>query len=143
MDVTTSRKLNNATVATYSTAVRKGGLEDGEVLGVLGIFFDFAPQAHGIVTSMDLNPEDAKRTRVLLVDRNHTVLAASDGVGILTERIDLSAKSGSDRGVFQRSDRTMVGYALTPGYETYAGLGWYGVIEQRPIDPVTLSGQRG
>jgi hypothetical protein len=25
-----------------------------------------------------------------------------------------------------------VGFALTPGYETYRGLGWYGVVEQRP-----------
>jgi hypothetical protein len=24
----------------------------------------------------------------------------------------------------------MVGFSLTPGYETYAGLGWYGVIVQ-------------
>jgi hypothetical protein len=23
-----------------------------------------------------------------------------------------------------------VGYALTPGYETYAGLGWYGCLVQ-------------
>jgi hypothetical protein len=24
-----------------------------------------------------------------------------------------------------------VGYALTPGYETYTGLGWYGCLVQR------------
>jgi hypothetical protein len=23
-----------------------------------------------------------------------------------------------------------IGYALTPGYETYAGLGWYGCVQQ-------------
>ncbi len=27
----------------------------------------------------------------------------------------------------------MVGFALTPGYETYKGLGWYGVILQAPV----------
>jgi len=26
---------------------------------------------------------------------------------------------------------TVVGFALTPGYETYRGLGWYGVLVQR------------
>lgn len=25
----------------------------------------------------------------------------------------------------------VVGFALTPGYETYKGLGWYGVVEQK------------
>jgi hypothetical protein len=29
---------------------------------------------------------------------------------------------------------TVIGYALTPGYETYRGMGWYGVIVQRPAD---------
>lgn len=131
-DVATNQRLRGATVATYSTAVRKAGREDGEVIGALGIFFDFAPQAHGIVTSMDLTPEDAARTRVMLVDHRLTVIAASDGAGLLTERIDLRRDGGRERGVFQRPGGAMVGYALTPGYETYAGLGWYGVIEQRP-----------
>jgi hypothetical protein len=27
---------------------------------------------------------------------------------------------------------TTAGYALTPGYETYRGMGWFGVIEQQP-----------
>jgi hypothetical protein len=26
---------------------------------------------------------------------------------------------------------SVVGFALTPGYETYKGLGWYGVVEQK------------
>jgi hypothetical protein len=131
IDVTTNPRLRHATVATYSTAVRKAGREDGEVIGALGIFFDFAPQARSIVTSMDLSPEDAARTRVMLVDHDHTVIASSDDAGLLTERIDLP-RDGRPRGVFKRAAGEMVGYALTPGYETYAGLGWYGVVEQRP-----------
>ncbi|WYX50307.1 hypothetical protein WJ977_25990 [Achromobacter xylosoxidans] len=38
------------------------------------------------------------------------------------------------RGYYENADRGLVGFALTPGYETYAGLGWYGVITQRPRD---------
>ena len=34
-------------------------------------------------------------------------------------------------GSYTLPDGTVVGYALTPGYETYQGLGWYGVIVQR------------
>jgi hypothetical protein len=26
----------------------------------------------------------------------------------------------------------MIGFCLTPGYETYQGLGWYGVLVQGP-----------
>ena len=32
-------------------------------------------------------------------------------------------------GSYADGDRT-IGYALTPGYETYAGLGWYGCLVQ-------------
>ena len=28
----------------------------------------------------------------------------------------------------------MCGYALTPGYETYPGMGWYGVVIQETDD---------
>ncbi|MEP1895661.1 MAG: hypothetical protein ABJQ98_04210 [Alloalcanivorax venustensis] len=33
-----------------------------------------------------------------------------------------------ERGYYMDGDR-LVAFALTPGYETYRGLGWYGVIE--------------
>lgn len=131
-DVTTNPLLGNATVATYATAIRAGGEENGEVLGALGIFFDFAQQAHDIVAGVRVAEADRDVTRVLLVDASHRVLAASDGRGLLDERLDLTP-AGSDRvGSFTRRDGEIVGFALTPGYETYAGLGWYGVIVQRP-----------
>ena len=134
VDVYQSRTLEGATVAVYSTAVRAGARDDGEIIGALGIFFDWAPQAHAIVTGVDLTDEERARTRVMLVDHDHLVLAASDGQGILTERIDLSQAESPTSGVFRRTDGTMVGYRLTPGYETYRGLGWYGVITQAPPD---------
>jgi len=132
VDVTRNRALGDATVATYSTAVREGARSDGQVIGALGIFFDFAPQAHAIVTGVHLDAEERERTRVLLVDRHGTVLAASDDRGVLTERVDLAKGSDEGAGVYRREDDTMVGFSLTPGYETYRGLGWYGVITQAP-----------
>jgi hypothetical protein len=132
VDVARVPALGDATVATYSTAVRAGADANGEVIGALGIFFDFAPQAHAIVTGAHLDPEERSRTRVLLVDRHGTVLAASDDRGQLTERIDLARGAGERAGVYRLEDGTMVGFSLTPGYETYEGLGWYGVITQTP-----------
>ncbi len=130
-DVSTNPQLGDATVATYAAAVRAGGAEHGAPIGVLGIFFDFAPQAHDIVTGVRLSPEDRERTRVMLVDAQHRVLAASDGAGLLDERIDLPAGDAAT-GSFTRPNGDVVGFARTPGYETYEGLGWYGVIVQRP-----------
>ena len=58
------------------------------------------------------------------------MLAASDGKGVLTEQVSLKTARGAGDGHYIDQDGTMVGFALTPGYETYRGLGWYGVILQ-------------
>jgi len=34
-------------------------------------------------------------------------------------------------GTYGAPDGTVVGYAATPGYETYRGLGWYGCLVQK------------
>jgi len=138
-DVTTNRLLDNATVATYSTAIREGGNEHGQPLGALGIFFDFAPQADAIMTGLRFGDEERGHTRGMLVDASGRVLASSDGHGLLTGHVDLSAMRGRDAGYFTRPDGGVTGFAVTPGYETYEGLGWYGVIEQRPTAPEPTS----
>ncbi|AKQ55421.1 methyl-accepting chemotaxis protein [Bordetella hinzii] len=131
LDIHCEPLLDNAQVATYATAVRAGADRDGEPLGVLGIFFDWAQQADTIVRSVGLSEEEWRRTRCMLVDSKDRVIAASDGQGLLKERC-LLRNEGQPRGYYQNADRSMVGYALTPGYETYPGLGWYGVIVQHP-----------
>lgn len=37
-------------------------------------------------------------------------------------------------GDYVRQDR-LIAYGLTPGYETYKGFGWYGVIEVKQTEP--------
>jgi hypothetical protein len=130
IDIETAPALHGAQVATYSTAVRAGGQTNGKALGALGIFFDWQPQAMGVVTGGRLSDEERARTRCLLVDAHRRVLAASDGQGVLTEQIDLATAKGARDGHYIDAHGAMVGYALTPGYETYRGLGWYGVILQ-------------
>ena len=70
------------------------------------------------------------QSRVLIVDRDNRVIASSDGAGLLTER--LPAFGGSAAG-WQLNDGRIVAQHATPGYETYRGLGWRGVIEQRLV----------
>jgi hypothetical protein len=130
MDVSRSDKLGRQ-VATYATAVRAGAKVNGKSVGALGIFFDWQPQAAAVVEGVGLNAEEWSRTRCLLVDSNHRVIAASDNNGLLQEQLVLPMRDAK-RGFHVSNDGTMLAYAETPGYETYRGLGWYGVVVQKP-----------
>lgn len=130
-DIETLAPLGNAQVATYSTAIREGGTLDGRILGALVIFFDWAPQAETVVKSVRLTEEERRRSRCMIVDSAFRVIASSDGKGILDERFRLQT-GGKSSGFYWGINGTIVSFAATPGYETYRGLGWYGVICQEP-----------
>lgn len=68
----------------------------------MGIFFDWEAQGQAIVDSARF--------------------------GRLAEHFPLKT-DGRTQG-FSRDGASLIGFALTPGYETYEGLGWYGVIIQ-------------
>ena len=127
-DIDINRELDDAHVATYATAVRRAGRADGEIIGVLGIFFDWRPQAQAVVQSVRLADAERDLTQCLLVDRTGRVLAASNGRGLLTETLNFGPSKA--HGYHRLPNGAMCGYALTPGYETYPGMGWYGVIVQ-------------
>ena len=128
-DLSRVEALGNAVTATYATAIREGGVADGKVLGVLGVFFDWETQARSIVQGVRLSPLERTRTRCLLLDSRHRVIASSDGSVELGRSYPLKL-SGRENGYYIEGDTT-IGFARTPGYETYEGLGWFGVIEQR------------
>ena len=122
-DIECQALLGNAQVATYCASVRSGGKADGKPTGVLAIQFDWEPQARTIVQGVRVGAGE----RVLLVDSNFRVIAASDGKGLLSERLPLSP--GGRRSGFDRTRSSgLVAFSATPGYETYKGLGWFGVI---------------
>lgn len=124
-DIERNEALSQAEVATYATAIRAAGSDNGQPLGVLGIFFDWEPQAAAIVSGVPLGEEEKKTTRVMLLNAKHRIIASStkfaDG-----ETYPLQADGA--RGYYQKGAK-LISYALTPGYETYEGLGWYGCIE--------------
>jgi hypothetical protein len=127
-----SSRLSDAQVATYASAVRAGGRADGEPIGALGIFFDWQPQARAVVDGVRLDDEERSRSRYLLVDAEHRVIAASDNAGVLQRTFPLRTQ-GKDAGYYLDEAGDEAGFALTPGYETYPGLGWYGVMVQHPL----------
>jgi hypothetical protein len=123
--------LRNAPVATFATAVREGGEPDGKPIGVLGVHFDWAPQAESIIRGVRLAPGEAERTRVMLLDRTCRVIAASDGRGLLSETFTLR-DDGRAAGFYRLEDDTVIAFHRTPGYEGYDGQRWIGCIVQRP-----------
>jgi hypothetical protein len=124
-DVECQPLLGNAQVVTYCASVRAGGKANAKPIGVLAIHFDWEPQARAIVQGVRVGAAD--RARVLLVDSSFRVIASSDGQGILSERVPLNLE-GRRCGFYQDRAGTLVAFHATPGYETYKGLGWYGVI---------------
>lgn len=61
-------------------------------------------------------------------------IQTSDTAGVLEETFPLRT-AGAPRGTYQDEDGNTVSFAITPGYETYRGLGWYGCIVQKPRRP--------
>ncbi len=143
-DIETNPWLDEAPVATYSTAIRRGGAVNGEPIGVLAIFFDWQTQASAVVNGVKFTDDEKPRARALLLDARQRVIAASDGAGVLEEVVDLQRR-GRTIGAYLQDDGTHVGYARTPGYETYKGLGWYGmvVLEPAPAQPAAAPGDTG
>lgn len=128
-DIAASQPLGGRPVATYSAAIRENAQSRGRPIGVLGIHFDWGPQAEAIVRGVRLSDIERARTRVLLVDGRNRVIASTRPAGGLSETFDLKT-GGRDSGTFTGPDGATVGFHRTPGYETYAGLGWYGVLVQ-------------
>jgi hypothetical protein len=124
-DVECQPLLGHAQVATYCASVRADGKAHGKPTGVLAIHFDWEPQARAIVQGIRVGAAD--KARVLLVDSNFRVITASDGQGLLTERVPL-ALEGRRSGFYHDRSGALVAFHATPGYETYKGLGWFGVI---------------
>ena len=130
-DIENNETLSGKAVATYATAVRADGEEDGEIVGAMGIFFDWEEQAQSIVNSVSLPPEERERTTIMIIDRESKIIASSDHLTRLGEYMVLG-HNNEKKGAYLLDDQTIVAHALTPGYETYAGLGWRGVIIQKP-----------
>ena len=128
-DVCSEPLLDGAQTASYAASVREGGLVDGRPIGVLGIHFDWKPQAEAIVRGVRLTEEERHNTRVLLTDARGLVIAASDGRGVLSDKVELRTQ-GQMSGAYADNEGRFIAFHQTPGYETYQGLGWNGVIIQ-------------
>ena len=116
-------------VAVYAAAVRKEGKIDGKIVGVLGVIFDWEDQAKTIVQrEPSLSEDEWKRSRVILLDHNMRIIAASDNNGILLPFV-LEHKN-QHKGHYFNDYHELIAFAKTLGYQEYDGLGWYAAIVQ-------------
>ncbi len=130
-DVRNSRSQSGRQVLIYGTAVRERGETRGRTLGALGVYFDWELQGASIVSDeIALSPAEQTRTEVLLIDGKNRVIASSDPTRLFTSfAIDDPGKRGS----YVDRDGCLVAFARTHGYQEYDGLGWIGVVRQRPL----------
>jgi hypothetical protein len=136
-DIQNSILHNNSPSAVYSTAVRRGGELNGEVIGVLAVFFDWENQSRSIVCDEPtLDPDEWSRTRVLMLDNKFRIIASSDNQGIYSN-FEIQTQ-GAQKGNYVTPNGLVIAYARTLGYEEYDGLGWYGCIVQRALDKAEL-----
>lgn len=129
-DISLCGPLNNAQVATYAASVREGGESHKRPLGVLAVHFDWAPQARTIVKGARLDADEWEKTTVMIVDAKRRIIASSDDNHSLNDVLSLET-GGRSSGYSVTADESIVAFHATPGYETYRGLGWYGVIKRK------------
>lgn len=130
-DVAQCAGLKGAEVATYAASVRTDADTHGAPLGILAIHFDWAPQARTIVCGVRIDPADRDCTTVMLLDAKNRIIASSQDSQTLNQNFALET-AGRAHGFYQRADGAQIAFHATPGYETYPGLGWHGVIVRRP-----------
>lgn len=128
-EVKRCRVLQDRQVLTYAAAIRTDSSFDGPAIGVLAVHFDWEAQARSVVAAGSAG-RTSNASRVLITDRNGLVLAASDDQNILGEVLPLSPKS-ADHGIMTDGKGKEYAFQRTHGFETYEGLGWFGVIDQR------------
>lgn len=126
--------VSGKNILAYSCGVRTGGEADGQLLGVLGILFNWESLAQTIVESTPIESVDKSSVRVCIIDRSGNILADTRHE-ILKDRLPLEplapliqARKGF-RIHESAGQRQLLALATAPGYETYT-TGWIGLIIQ-------------
>jgi hypothetical protein len=129
-----SSLVNGERTVVYSAAVREGGSARGKPIGVLGVLFNWDALARRIVENTPLAANEKSRTRVCIVDERGTVLADSRHHELIDqiefpERDRLFGEAKSFLRAKVGGRESLVGYAKSPGFETYA-TGWRSLLIQ-------------
>jgi len=126
--------VNNQLAVAFSCAVQDSS-EEGKVLGVLGVIFNWEALAQKIIENTPLSDEEKTTTRICIVDQEGLILADSrrkmleghvqfSGIESL-----FSEKKGFMITNYEDSE-CCIAHAFSPGYETYSS-GWHSLLMQK------------
>ncbi|MCX7712087.1 MAG: cache domain-containing protein [Chthoniobacterales bacterium] len=124
--------VNGKRILAYSCGIRQNGNSYGELLGILGILFNWDSLALTIVDQTPLADDEKAAARVCIVDLQGRILADTkrastrDTLPFVRELDILQTKRGYKIIEYQ-GKRHLVAYGFSPGYETYS-TGWCGLI---------------
>ncbi|MBN9542257.1 MAG: methyl-accepting chemotaxis sensory transducer [Alphaproteobacteria bacterium] len=128
VDIYNDKYHENQLVSVYATAIRENGKSNGEVIGALGVFFDWEHQSKIIVEDEpSLNRDEWHKTEVMLLDNKYRIIASSTKKNLLQE---FKLNHGNNTFGHYVDNNKIIAYAKTLGYQEYDGLGWYAVIAQ-------------
>ena len=119
--------LINASVIPYATAIRENGEESGDVTGVIVVMMDWSGLADGALKAVRLRENERASTECLVVDNKGVIIAPTNHPGFLRDRLQFNQVKNQS---FEVNNASLFAQALTPGYETYQGLGWRAVIKK-------------
>jgi hypothetical protein len=129
-----SELIGRQPALVYSCGVREQGLANGQLLGVLGIVFNWEALAQTIMKAVPLSAAEKATARCCIIDSTGRVLADSNDQH-LVDTLDVSALPDvftRKKGFFvtqYQGRECCIGYAKAPGFETYT-TGWYSLIIQ-------------
>ncbi len=129
-----SSLVNNERVLIYSCAVRQNGASNGEIIGVLGIAFNWDSLAQIVVKNTPLSEEEWAKTRACIIDHDGMILADSDDKQ-LTESLSFPHNHvifSNQRNFLETpldGKPVFVAHAPSEGFETYK-TGWFSVLIQ-------------
>ena len=137
---------NGKRVLVYSCAIRDNGESSGEIVGVLGILLNWDSLAQTVVGATPIEAENRETTRVCIMDDTGLILADTEQKQ-LQETLDLRAIQSAVRSAKGHAALTLrngphhVGYAKSPGYETYA-TGWHSLVLQKSVSSGSAASER-
>jgi len=134
-----SELTNSQNILSYSCAVRTGGDVNGDIIGVLGILFNWDSLAQTIVHRTAIAEDEWEYSRAMIVDSDGLILA--DTQERILDKIEFNGMEqlfDNSRGFIETTingKKCLVAHAKSPGYETYK-TGWHSLIIQRKSEPV-------
>ncbi|MEM9826123.1 MAG: methyl-accepting chemotaxis protein [Planctomycetota bacterium] len=129
-----SAVMQNRPTAVYSCGVREHGDARGDILGALGIFFNWQGLAQPILDNIPVPVQEQAVTQAYIISREGKILASNQDRA-LGENLRISEMQRvfkSAKGFYVADDkdqRWCIGHAHAPGFETYT-TDWYSIVMQ-------------